>query len=115
MAVDVKDVLNGRKQTSHFVATTILFIPGSTGKKAALRASKQLFKREQAWPSGAGLEAYSEDRNESFRFPLDKTDEARPNSAGAEQRPAVYRYVESLPAEGPGAAGYDSLMDYWIF
>jgi len=25
----------------------------------------------------------------------------------------VYRYVESLPAEGPGAAGYDSLMDYW--
>ncbi len=47
-------------------------------------------------------------------FPLDKTDRGSTElSLGAEQRPAVYRYVESLPAEGPGAAGYDSLMDYW--
>ena len=47
-------------------------------------------------------------------FPLGKTDRGSTElSLGAEQRPAVYRYVESPSAEGTAGAGYDSLMDYW--
>src|SRR6202158_3320469 len=47
-------------------------------------------------------------------FPLDKTDRRSTElSLGAEQRPAVYRYVDSPSAEGTAGAGYDSLMDYW--
>ena len=47
-------------------------------------------------------------------FPLDKTDRSSTElSLGAEQRPALYRYVESPSAEGTAAAGYDSLTDYW--
>ena len=38
LAVDVKDVLNGKKQDVALQGDDILFIPGSTGKKAALRA-----------------------------------------------------------------------------
>jgi polysaccharide export outer membrane protein len=38
MAVDVKDVLNGKKPDVGLQGNDILFIPGSTGKKAALRA-----------------------------------------------------------------------------
>jgi len=68
MAVDVKDVLNGKKADVALRGDDILFIPGSTGKKAALRGIEAAIQTEQAWPSGAGLEAYSEDRNESFRI-----------------------------------------------
>jgi polysaccharide export outer membrane protein len=38
MAVDVKDVLTGKKPDVALQGDDILFIPGSTGKKAALRA-----------------------------------------------------------------------------
>jgi len=34
-------------------------------------------------------------------------------STRAEQRPAVYRYVESPSAELAAPPGYDSLLDYW--
>jgi polysaccharide export outer membrane protein len=37
LAVDVKDVLNGKKPDVPLLGDDILFIPGSTGKKAALR------------------------------------------------------------------------------
>src|SRR6266704_3719244 len=47
-------------------------------------------------------------------FPLEKTD-VRLNEFGrrAEQRPAVYRYVESRSPEVAASPGYDSLLDYW--
>jgi len=47
-------------------------------------------------------------------FPLEKTD-GRLNEFGrrAEQRPAVYRYVESPSPEVAASPGYDSLLDYW--
>lgn len=38
LAVDVKSLLSGKKQDVSLQAEDILFIPGSTGKKAALRA-----------------------------------------------------------------------------
>jgi polysaccharide biosynthesis/export protein len=49
MAVDVKDVLNGKKADIALRADDILFIPGSTGKKAALRAV------EAAIQTGTGM------------------------------------------------------------
>lgn len=49
MSVDVKDVLNGRKPDVPLQGDDILFIPGSTGKKAALRAL------EAAVQTGTGL------------------------------------------------------------
>jgi len=49
MAVDVKDVLNGKKPDVPLQGDDILFIPGSTGKKAALRAL------EAALQTGTGL------------------------------------------------------------
>src|SRR6266478_5340975 len=49
MAVDVKDVLNGKKSDIALRGDDILFIPGSTGKKAALRAL------EAAIQTGTGL------------------------------------------------------------
>jgi len=49
-----------RNQTFALRGDDILFIPGSTGKKAPCVPSRQLFKREQAWQSGARLEAFSE-------------------------------------------------------
>jgi succinoglycan biosynthesis transport protein ExoP len=46
-------------------------------------------------------------------FPLDKTDRRLSAlSMRAEQRPTVYRYVESPEAE-VAAPGYNSLLDYW--
>src|SRR5467141_1361818 len=47
-------------------------------------------------------------------FPLDKTDRC-PNELGrgAEQRPTVYKYVESPATEVAASPGYDSLLDYW--
>jgi succinoglycan biosynthesis transport protein ExoP len=46
-------------------------------------------------------------------FPLDKTDRRLSElSMRAEQRPTVYRYVESQEAE-VAAPGYNSLLDYW--
>src|SRR6266700_4550851 len=47
-------------------------------------------------------------------FPLEKTN-GRLNEFGrrAEQRPAVYRYVESRSPEVAASPGYDSLLDYW--
>lgn len=49
MAVDVKDVLNGKKPDVALQGDDILFIPGSTGKKAALRTL------EAAIQTGTGL------------------------------------------------------------
>ena len=49
LPVDVKDVLNGKKQDVPLQGEDILFIPGSTGKKAALRAL------EAAVQTGTGL------------------------------------------------------------
>ncbi len=49
MAVDVKDVLNGKKPDVPLQGDDILFIPGSTGKKAALRTL------EAAIQTGTGL------------------------------------------------------------
>jgi polysaccharide export outer membrane protein len=49
LPVDVKDVLNGKKQDVPLQGDDILFIPGSTGKKAALRAL------EAAVQTGTGL------------------------------------------------------------
>jgi polysaccharide biosynthesis/export protein len=49
MAVDVKDVLTGKKPDIPLQGDDILFIPGSTGKKAALRAL------EAAIQTGTGL------------------------------------------------------------
>src|ERR1700674_1272215 len=46
-------------------------------------------------------------------FPLDKTDRGSTElSLGAEQLPAVYRYVESPSAEASAGADYESCMDY---
>src|SRR5713101_5873047 len=49
-----------------------------------------------------------------YDFPLEKRN-GRVNelSTRAEQRPAVYRYVESPSAEVAASPGYDSLLDYW--
>ncbi len=49
LQVDVKDVLNGKKPDVALQGDDILFIPGSTGKKAALRAL------EAAIQTGTGL------------------------------------------------------------
>jgi polysaccharide export outer membrane protein len=49
LPVNVKDVLNGRKPDVALQGDDILFIPGSTGKKAALRAL------EAAIQTGTGL------------------------------------------------------------
>jgi polysaccharide biosynthesis/export protein len=49
MPVDVKDALNGKKPDVPLQGEDILFIPGSTGKKAALRAL------EAAIQTGTGL------------------------------------------------------------
>lgn len=49
LSVDVKDVLSGKKPDVPLQAADILFIPGSTGKKAALRAL------EAAVQTGTGL------------------------------------------------------------
>jgi hypothetical protein len=49
LAVDVKDVLNGKKADVVLRGNDILFIPGSTGKKAALRAL------EAAIQTGTGM------------------------------------------------------------
>jgi polysaccharide biosynthesis/export protein len=49
LPVDVKDVLSGKKPDVPLQADDILFIPGSTGKKAALRAL------EAAVQTGTGL------------------------------------------------------------
>jgi polysaccharide export outer membrane protein len=49
MAVDVKDVLTGKKPDFALQGDDILFIPGSTGKKAALRAI------EAAIQTGTGM------------------------------------------------------------
>jgi len=49
MAVDVKDALNGKKPDVPLQGEDILFIPGSTGKKAALRTM------EAAIQTGTGL------------------------------------------------------------
>jgi polysaccharide export outer membrane protein len=49
LAVDVKDVLTGKKPDVALQGDDILFIPGSTGKKAALRAV------EAAIQTGTGL------------------------------------------------------------
>jgi len=49
VAVDVKDALNGKKPDTPLQGEDILFIPGSTGKKAALRGL------EAAIQTGTGL------------------------------------------------------------
>jgi polysaccharide export outer membrane protein len=49
LAVDVKDVLNGKKPDVALRGDDILFVPGSTGKKASLRAI------EAAIQTGTGL------------------------------------------------------------
>ncbi len=49
LTVDVKDVLNGKKPDVPLQGDDILFVPGSTGKKAALRAL------EAAVQTGTGL------------------------------------------------------------
>ena len=49
LAVDVKDILNGKKSDIALQGDDILFIPGSTGKKAAVRAL------EAAIQTGTGL------------------------------------------------------------
>jgi len=47
-------------------------------------------------------------------FPLQKTDGRLTEfSPRAEQRPAVYRYVESPSTEVAASPGYDNLLDYW--
>jgi len=47
-------------------------------------------------------------------FPLEKS-EGRLSVVGSrmDQRPAVYRYVESPSADAAASPGYDSLLDYW--
>ena len=49
LTVDVKDVLNGKKPDVALQGDDILFIPGSTGKKAALRTL------EAAIQTGTGM------------------------------------------------------------
>jgi polysaccharide export outer membrane protein len=49
LAVDIKDVLNGKKPDIALQGDDILFIPGSTGRKAAVRAL------EAAIQTGTGL------------------------------------------------------------
>jgi len=49
LQVDVKDVLNGKKPDVALQGDDILFIPGSTGKKAALRTL------EAAIQTGTGM------------------------------------------------------------
>jgi succinoglycan biosynthesis transport protein ExoP len=50
----------------------------------------------------------------SPEFPLDKHNpHSTEISTRTEQRPAVYRYVDSLSADGTASPGYDSLQDYW--
>jgi capsular exopolysaccharide synthesis family protein len=47
-------------------------------------------------------------------FPLQKNDGRMAEfSPRAEQRPAVYRYVESPATEVGASPGYDNLLDYW--
>src|SRR5229473_2372722 len=47
-------------------------------------------------------------------FPLEKNDgHLAEFSPRTEQRPAVYRYVDSPSAEPAASPGYDSLLDYW--
>ena len=47
-------------------------------------------------------------------FPLEKPDGRwTPSKLRADQRGAVYRYVESPPAEIPATPSYDSLLDHW--
>jgi succinoglycan biosynthesis transport protein ExoP len=47
-------------------------------------------------------------------FPLQKTDGRLTEfSPRAEQRPAVYRYVEAPSTEVAASPGYDNLLDYW--
>src|SRR5712692_3598751 len=47
-------------------------------------------------------------------FPLDKSNGRLTEfNSQADQRPAVYRYVESPSAEVTATRGYDSLLDYW--
>src|SRR5258708_16299592 len=49
-----------------------------------------------------------------YDFPLEKRNgRVHELSTRAEQRPAVYRYVESPSAEVAASPGYDSLLDYW--
>jgi capsular exopolysaccharide synthesis family protein len=51
---------------------------------------------------------------EPSEFPLDKSDRRLTElSPGAEQRPALYRYVESPESEVTATPGYESLLDYW--
>ena len=49
MPVDVKDALNGKKPDVPLQGEDILFIPGSTGKKAGLRALEAVIQ------TGTGL------------------------------------------------------------
>src|SRR5216683_372611 len=49
-----------------------------------------------------------------YDFPLEKRNgRVHELSTRAEQRPAVYRYVESPSAEVAASPAYDSLLDYW--
>ena len=49
-----------------------------------------------------------------YDFPLEKRNgRVHELSTRAEQRPVVYRYVESPSAEAAASPGYDSLLDYW--
>jgi polysaccharide biosynthesis transport protein len=50
----------------------------------------------------------------SPEFPIEKTNQHSAElSRREDQHPAVYRYVESSPAEPGTSPGYDSLLDYW--
>src|SRR5216684_6808201 len=103
-----------RNQTSHFRATTFCSSPAARARRRPCVPSKQRFKRELAWPSGVCLKArLKATRMEPSELPLEKTNRRHPElSTRAEQRPVVYRYVESPEAE-IAAPGYNSLMDYW--
>src|SRR4029077_3324725 len=60
------------------------------------------------------LKACLRDRMKDSEFPLQKTDGRLTEfSPRAEQRPAVYRYVESPSTEVAASPGYDNLLDYW--
>lgn len=49
-----------------------------------------------------------------FEYSLEKTDRRSTDlTAGGQQRPALYKHVESPSVEGAAAQGYDSLLDYW--
>src|SRR5260370_7256409 len=100
--------------TSRFAPTICWSSRAVRARRRRYVQSKLLFRREQAWPSGARLEGLLGHRMKSSEFPLDKADRRLSEVARrSEHSPTVYRYVESPSPENAPAGNYDSLLDYW--